>query len=123
MRDNKDARGIVYDVVSASCLLTALPDSRAVLAKLAALAKPHGSILIIAAGHRMTLINALGALAKHRLGARSGMLLVWTLARLRRVPRLLAALDPNLTVSTTPFLDNLVEATIPRKTHQPSNGS
>ncbi len=113
--DAERARGVVYDVVSASSLLTVLPDSRAGLAKLAALAKPDGSILIIEASHRMTPINALGVLAKRRLGARAGMLLVWATARLGRVPPSLALLDPSLAVSITPLLDSLVEATILRK--------
>lgn len=113
--DAEGARGIVYDVVSASSLLTVLPDSRAGLAKLAALAKPDGAILIIEASYRMTPINALGALAKRHLGTRSSMLLVWATARLGRVPPSLGPLDPSLTISVTPLLDGLVEASILRK--------
>lgn len=113
--DAEVARGAVYDVVSASSLLTVLPDPRAGLAKLAALAKPGGAILIIEASREMTPLNALRMLATRDLGRRSSMLLVWATVRLGRMPPPLAPLDPSLTISQTPLLDGLVEASILRK--------
>jgi len=113
--DAEVARGVVHDVVSASSLLTVLPDPRAGLAKLAALAKPGGAILIIEASRKMTPLNAMRMLATRDLGARSSMLLVWATVRLGRMPPSLAPFDPSLTMSQTPLLDGMVEASILRK--------
>ena len=123
--DAEAARGTVYDVVSASSLLAVLPDRNAGLAKLAALAKPSGAILIVEASRRMTPANAISVLARRRLGARSGMLLIWALARRGRMPPPLGPLDPGLTISVTSLLYGLVEASVLRKPHmcpQPTLG-
>lgn len=113
--DAEAARGAVYDVVSASSLLTVLPDPRAGLAQLMALAKPDGVILVIEASRKMTPVSAIRVLSSRRLGTRSSMLLVWAMARMGRPPPALAPLDPGLTISVTPLVDGLVEASILRK--------
>jgi ubiquinone/menaquinone biosynthesis C-methylase UbiE len=111
----ESATGNVYDVVSASSLLTVLPDPRAGLARLAALAKPGGAVLIIEATDWLTPTSALRLLARNRLGARSSMLLVWAMARMGRAAPALAPYDPGLSVSVTPLLEGFVEATVFRK--------
>jgi hypothetical protein len=63
----------------------------------------------------MIPINAMRVLARRRLGARSSMLLVWATARMGRTPPSLAPFDTGLTISATPLLDGLVEASILRK--------
>jgi ubiquinone/menaquinone biosynthesis C-methylase UbiE len=113
--DAETKRRVVYDVVSASSLLTVLPDPKAGLAQLAALAKPEGAILIVEASSRMTPINAMQMLAWRRLGERSSMLLVWAMARMGRTPLALTPFNAGLTSSTTPLLAGLVEASILRK--------
>lgn len=114
--DGEATRGAVYDVVSASSLLTLLPDPGAALAQLAVLTKPDGAILIIEASHQMTPVNAIRVLSSRRLGARSSMLIVWAAARMGRMPPSLVPLNRSLTISHTPLLDGLVEASILRKT-------
>ena len=113
--DAETKRGGVYDVVSASSLLTVLSDPKAGLAQLAALAKPGGAILIVEASSRMTPINALKMLASRHLGERSSMLILWAMARMGRAPPALAPFDPSLTSSTTLLLNGSVEASILRK--------
>lgn len=105
-------RGRRYDVVSASSLLTVLPDPRAGFARLAALTKPGGSVLVIEATRTLRPARALALIARGRLGARAGMLLLWSVARSGRAPPVFEPTAGCRLTARISLLDGLVEASI-----------
>lgn len=70
-----------FDVVSASSLLVVASDPEAMLARLEALARPGGRVLIIEASPAMSRRRAFKALLSGGLGPRAYMLLAWAAMR------------------------------------------
>jgi len=99
-----------YDVVSASSLLVVVSDPEAMLARLEALVRPGGKVLIIEASPSMSRRHAIRAILSGGLGPRSYMLLAWASVRTERTLPVAIFDRAGSRARCFPILDGLVHA-------------